>query len=137
MPIRHEGSLLKNGITCFLRSRCTRAELPFSSTPCTWKTLFARSSPIVMILIADAPFLVLSPASIRMIVDGWCRGVHMINVCAGEGRPACMTRAYSEDLRRRVIGAVEAGASCRQAAQRYEIGESTAIRWLARWRSTG
>jgi transposase len=48
-----------------------------------------------------------------------------------------MTRAYSEDLRRRVIGAVEAGASCRQAAKRYEIGESTAIRWLARWRSTG
>jgi transposase len=48
-----------------------------------------------------------------------------------------MTRAYSEDLRQRVIGAVEAGASCRQAAKRYEIGESTAIRWLARWRSTG
>lgn len=48
-----------------------------------------------------------------------------------------MTRAYSEDLRRRVIGAVDAGASCRQAAKRYEIGESTAIRWVARWRSTG
>lgn len=48
-----------------------------------------------------------------------------------------MTRAYSEDLRRRVIRAVEAGASCRQAARRYEIGESTAIRWVARWRSTG
>ena len=48
-----------------------------------------------------------------------------------------MTRAYSEDLRLRVIGAVEAGASCRQAARRYEIGESTAIRWVARWRSTG
>lgn len=48
-----------------------------------------------------------------------------------------MTRAYSEDLRRRVIKAVEEGASCRQAAKRYEIGESTAIRWLARWRSSG
>ena len=48
-----------------------------------------------------------------------------------------MARAYSEDLRRRVIAAVEAGASCRQAANRYEIGESTAIRWLARWRRTG
>lgn len=48
-----------------------------------------------------------------------------------------MTRAYSEDLRRRVIRAVEAGASCRQAAKRYEIGESTAIRWLAHWRSSG
>jgi transposase len=48
-----------------------------------------------------------------------------------------MTRAYSDDLRRRVVGAVEAGASCRQAAKRYEIGESTAIRWVARWRRTG
>lgn len=48
-----------------------------------------------------------------------------------------MTLAYSEDLRRRVINAVEAGASCRQAAKRYAIGESTAIRWVARWRSTG
>lgn len=48
-----------------------------------------------------------------------------------------MTRAYSEDLRRRVVGAVESGASCRQAAKRSEIGESTAIRWVARWRRTG
>lgn len=48
-----------------------------------------------------------------------------------------MARAYSEDLRRRVIGAVEAGASCRQAARRYDIGESTAIRWASRWRRTG
>ena len=48
-----------------------------------------------------------------------------------------MTRAYSEDPRRRVIGAVEAGASCRQAAKRYAVGESTAIRWVARWRMTG
>jgi transposase len=48
-----------------------------------------------------------------------------------------MARAYSEDLRRRVIMAVEAGASCRRAAKRYEIGESTAIRWVARWRRTG
>jgi transposase len=48
-----------------------------------------------------------------------------------------MTRAYSEDLRRRVIWAIEGGASCRQAAKRYEIGESTAIRWVARWRDTG
>jgi transposase len=36
-----------------------------------------------------------------------------------------------------VITAVAAGASCRRAAKRYEIGESTAIRWVARWRRTG
>jgi len=48
-----------------------------------------------------------------------------------------MARAYSEDLRRRVIAAVEAGASCRQAAKRHGIGESTAIRWVSRWRRTG
>jgi transposase len=40
-----------------------------------------------------------------------------------------MARALSVDLRRRVIGAVEAGASCRQAAVRFGVSASSAIRW--------
>ena len=35
-----------------------------------------------------------------------------------------MARAYSEDLRWRVVGAVEAGASCRQAAARFGVSVS-------------
>ena len=48
-----------------------------------------------------------------------------------------MANAHSLDLRRRVVRAVEAGASCRQAAARFEIGVSSAIRWVAQSRETG
>ena len=43
----------------------------------------------------------------------------------------------SKDLRIRVIRAVEEGASRRQAAARFGVGISTAIRWLCDWRETG
>jgi transposase len=42
-----------------------------------------------------------------------------------------MTKALSVDLRRRVIGAIEEGASCRQAAARFGVSASSAIRWHA------
>jgi putative transposase len=46
-----------------------------------------------------------------------------------------MTRAYSQDLRDRVIACVEReGLSRRAAARRYRIGEATAVRWLRWWR---
>ena len=48
-----------------------------------------------------------------------------------------MPAALSPDLRKRVIGAVEAGSSCRQAAERFGVGEATAIRWYARFRQQG
>src|SRR6266446_5898853 len=48
-----------------------------------------------------------------------------------------MPRAYSQDLRERVIGAVETGASCREAAAVFEVSPSYAIRWVALWRRTG
>lgn len=45
-----------------------------------------------------------------------------------------MTRAYSQDLRDRVIAAVEQeGLSRREAARHYRIGEATAVRWLQAW----
>ena len=51
------------------------------------------------------------------------------------GRP--MARPYSDDLRERVVEAVKAGASRREAAERFEIAPSSAIKWLQRWRETG
>lgn len=48
-----------------------------------------------------------------------------------------MTRALSDDLRKRVIEAVEGGMSRRAAAARFGIGPSTAIKWVKRWRETG
>jgi len=43
-------------------------------------------------------------------------------------------RAYSRDLRERVIAAVETGASRHEAAERFEISVASAIKWLQRWR---
>ena len=48
-----------------------------------------------------------------------------------------MPKPYSLDLRERVVRAVEAGASCHEAAAAFEVGVSSAIRWVARWRRTG
>jgi transposase len=48
-----------------------------------------------------------------------------------------MPKALSGDLRERVIEAVEAGASRREAAERFEISASSAVKWLQRWRDHG
>src|SRR5258706_4369486 len=43
-----------------------------------------------------------------------------------------MPKSYSGDLRERVIEAVEAGASRREAGERFEIHASSSGRWLQR-----
>ena len=48
-----------------------------------------------------------------------------------------MTKSMSEDLRFRVIAAVDGGLSRRAAAERFGVGTSTAIRWVREWRDTG
>jgi transposase len=48
-----------------------------------------------------------------------------------------MPKAYSGDLRVRMIAAVVAGASRREAGDRFEISPSTSIRWLQQWEESG
>lgn len=48
-----------------------------------------------------------------------------------------MPRPYSDDLRRRAIEAVEAGASRHEAAERFDTSPSTVINWMRRWREDG
>ena len=49
-----------------------------------------------------------------------------------------MGRAYSIDLRERVVAAVESGGlSCHRAAAQFGVGVSAAIRWVERLRKTG
>ena len=49
-----------------------------------------------------------------------------------------MAKPYSTDLRERVVAAVEEdGLSRHQAATRFGVGVSTAIRWVQRYRETG
>ena len=46
-------------------------------------------------------------------------------------------RAYSLDLRERLIDAVEGGSSARAAARRLQVSASTAVKWVHRKRETG
>jgi transposase len=48
-----------------------------------------------------------------------------------------MARAISVDLRQRVCAAIAEGLSCHQAAARFKVSASSAIRWQARLRQSG
>ncbi len=48
-----------------------------------------------------------------------------------------MTRPLSMDLRERLVSAVAGGLSRRDAAARFGVAPSTAIKWMDRWRRTG
>jgi transposase len=48
-----------------------------------------------------------------------------------------MPKAYSEDLRGRVVSRVEGGASRREAAEHFEIAASSAIKWMQLFETTG
>jgi len=48
-----------------------------------------------------------------------------------------MPRPYSADMRARVVGRVESGASRREAAEHYEVSASTAVIWVKCFRETG
>ncbi len=48
-----------------------------------------------------------------------------------------MGKPHSLDLRRRLVTAVAAGASCRSVAERFEVSASSAIKLMQRFRGTG
>jgi transposase len=48
-----------------------------------------------------------------------------------------MPRAYSQDLRDRVLATAQAGLTHRAVAARFAVGESTVRSWLRRERLTG
>jgi transposase len=48
-----------------------------------------------------------------------------------------MSKALSLDLRTRVLAAIAGGLSCRQAAERFGVSASSAIRWRALERIQG
>jgi transposase len=56
---------------------------------------------------------------------GWIGGQHR------------MTRPLSNDLRKRVVVAIEAGESCRAVAARFGIAVSSAVKWSQRYRASG
>ena len=48
-----------------------------------------------------------------------------------------MAKVYSQDLRERLIGAVEAGQSASAASRIFKVSRSIAIKWVAHRRRTG
>ena len=48
-----------------------------------------------------------------------------------------MAGAYSSDLRERVVGEIEEGATRREAAERFGISVASAVRWHQAWRHDG
>jgi len=61
-----------------------------------------------------------------MIQDaGWTGGQHP------------MARAYSLDLRERVVAAVASGQSCRTVAAIFKISVASVVKWSQRYRATG
>jgi len=48
-----------------------------------------------------------------------------------------MARAYSLDLRERVVAAVMGGQSCRAAAARFGVSVASVVKWVQRFRATG
>ena len=48
-----------------------------------------------------------------------------------------MPKAYSGEMRERVIAEVESGASRREAAEQFAVSASTAVIWVKCFRQTG
>jgi transposase len=64
----------------------------------------------------------------------WMRESIDIDSLLGGGT---MPKAYSADMRERVIARVESGASRREAAEHYDVSPSTAVNWVKCFRETG
>ena len=58
------------------------------------------------------------------------------NMLAGR-RPGWMARAYSLDLRERVVSAVSAGQSCRSVAKTFMVSVASVVKWSQRHRAVG
>src|SRR6516164_1600119 len=56
---------------------------------------------------------------------------------AGDGGQHRMARAYSLDLRERVVAAVAAGESCRKVAATFKVSVASVVKWSQRARATG
>src|SRR5262249_33939176 len=57
--------------------------------------------------------------------------------CLPGWRSADMPKSLSRDLRTRVLAAISSGLSCRQAALRFGVSASSAIRWRTMERGQG
>src|SRR5260370_21236081 len=67
MPTRHGGSCTNQDRNFDRRSARRTTTVPCSSTACTWKTPFARSTPTVLIFFMDGSRVLVSAIQLRHI----------------------------------------------------------------------
>ena len=48
-----------------------------------------------------------------------------------------MVRPYSNDLRERVVAAVDSGDTCREVAARFGVSVASVVKWSQRYRRSG
>jgi transposase len=61
----------------------------------------------------------------------------MIQDAGWNGGQHPMARAYSLDLRERVVAAVASGQSCRAVAATFQVSVASVVKWSQRFRATG
>jgi transposase len=61
----------------------------------------------------------------------------MIQDAGWNGGQHPMARAYSLDLRERVVAAVASGQSCRAVAATFKVSVASVVKWSQRQRATG
>src|ERR1700677_1236818 len=101
MPTRHLGSLAKNSSTRLRDNFCRKATCPAASTPCTRKTDFAISNPIVVtcfivVLLSTHPQIMLREGresrphhqkrKFRLLLGTARLRRHQPSLCANTGR---------------------------------------------------
>src|SRR5450432_4571577 len=69
--------------------------------------------------------------------DGFPRGAWRESMWSLIRRLDLGTTAHSDDLRSRVVAEVLAGASRRQAAERFKVSAASAVRWAQLYSQTG
>jgi transposase len=64
-------------------------------------------------------------------------GANMIQDAGWIGGQHPMARAYSLDLRERVVAAVASGVSCRAVAATFKVSVASVVKWSQRFRASG
>jgi transposase-like protein len=69
--------------------------------------------------------------------EGLTSGANSDSDCVLDQEASSMAKPLSEDLRIRLVRAVEGGMSRRAAAERFGISVSSAVRFVKEWRESG
>ena len=85
----------------------------------------------------NARYLAIRARSGLIESEGFPKRGESDSTCWLGWRPAWMARAYSLDLRERVVAAVASGQSCRLVAKTFMVSVASVVKWSQRQRAVG